>query len=1228
MLRLVVLLLLLGSADVAFATTASSRRFERLAGQLRKQLSEPIAFYLLQQASDLADDLPDPERFVRLARELEKSRRLPEMIRAHLRWQLAQVDLTRGHWERHRLALAELGFADQYWILGPFDNLGNAGFDHANGVEGKRLDISAMHQGVGHRVRWRRVSKLGQFGLAPLGNYFSGGNNVCTYAATAAFVPRAQWAALRVGSADSVKVWVGGQLAWKWAARRESELDQDVSAVYLRRGWNPILLKNCVTSGRLEFYLRITTPAGGKLTGLRYDASPNNLAGDAITWPKRPSRLVLRHPLGEQRARVKSMATHKTPRPAALEKLALARLLLVFHPFDLDGDTRKATTDTALFRQLAADPKQPRDVWFFLDMARAERKDFNARRRALEHALTLAKRPGPGVVYALLALARYQRTRRMPHKALALYRRIRQLDPQQLGAAVAIASEFKALGLPLKGLRMLATLRKTYPKSTLLLLALGRLQLALNDREAAKRSFTTASSLSRIDRESRLHLIHLYREAQQLDPCLAVYDQLGQIYHNDVSLAISRHRLLLGNGKTALAERTLTQLLPIHPTDERLLTELGNTYHHRGHTKRALHYWHLALLYHPQNQQLRNYTEYLQRHQPLESRYGVAIKSLLKTPLSARERKHPAVFLIENQAVRVSENGLSERFRQFAIRILTNEQRDAFASQKFGYVPEQQLFRLLSAEIHKPSGAVEQPTKTYRYRPWGKIGGVYQSLVVQAVTFSNLAVGDVIHIRYRLDDIARENMYGKFYGQFVPFQTSVPKHRQRFVLEHPQGKPIYFYGHRLPNPSRSRRGNWSVLSWDVKGLRAITAEQLMPGFPQVGAYLNLSTYKDWQSLARWYHKLVKDQYQLDDELQLKVRQIVGSQTDERKKIALIHNWVVKNTRYVGIELGIHGFKPYHVTQIYKRGYGDCKDKATLMIAMLRAAGVVADFVMIRTRDRGHLNPYPATLFAFNHAIAYVPKYNLYLDGTAEFSGTAELPHQDQFAMALIMDKDGHGRLVRTPVLKPLSNLVKTTATITLNASGYSRLVGVQTFHGRWATLMRRRFQTESTQRDLLQRAVALKFPGAILESYRVSKLDDLEAPVTISFTTKVPDLIEGGRTRRFESVLISTSLKWYTSVSRREHDIVLRSLIAEDSSVTFILPRGYAPLQPSGQTEIKSRFGRFTHRYQRRGNRLVSTASLRLTQLIIQNNEFKSFRAFCLAVQKALDHQIALVKSN
>ena len=126
----------------------------------------------------------------------------------------------------------------------------------------------------------------------------------------------------------------------------------------------------------------------------------------------------------------------------------------------------------------------------------------------------------------------------------------------------------------------------------------------------------------------------------------------------------------------------------------------------------------------------------------------------------------------------------------------------------------------------------------------------------------------------------------------------------------------------------------------------------MPGMTEVLPYLHVSTYKSWNDVGRWWWGLVHDQLYADDHLKRVVAQLKQGAKDERELVERVYGWVIENTRYVALEFGIHGFLPYRVPEVVRRGFGDCKDKASLIYTMLREAGVDARLVLVRTRRNG------------------------------------------------------------------------------------------------------------------------------------------------------------------------------------------------------------------------------------------------------------------------------------
>src|SRR5699024_2916234 len=103
-----------------------------------------------------------------------------------------------------------------------------------------------------------------------------------------------------------------------------------------------------------------------------------------------------------------------------------------------------------------------------------------------------------------------------------------------------------------------------------------------------------------------------------------------------------------------------------------------------------------------------------------------------------------------------------------------------------------------------------------------------------------------------------------------------------------------------------------------------------------------------------------------------VHRLIKGKPTVRAQIEAIYRYVVSRIRYVGLEFGIHGFKPYKTTVCFSRKYGDCKNTAALLKVMLGIAGIPSELVLLRTRSLGRIdNRYPS-LQLYNHEILYVP----------------------------------------------------------------------------------------------------------------------------------------------------------------------------------------------------------------------------------------------------------------
>lgn len=647
-----------------------------------------------------------------------------------------------------------------------------------------------------------------------------------------------------------------------------------------------------------------------------------------------------------------------------------------------------------------------------------------------------------------------------------------------------------------------------------------------------------------------------------------------------------------------------------------------------GERGRAIAAFDRALELAPQNRDLADYRRALVTERGHGERWAEPVESLLARSRAAPRQPVGAITLLEKSVTEVFDSGLASQFRQLAIRIDRQSAIERFTDMLFAFTPGEDRLEVLEAEIIRVDGAGEG-SEVSRIRPRtvadryqrGKSEGVYTLTAYKVIEFPTLAVGDIVHVQLRKDEIGSRNLFGDFFGLVYPMSSEFPKAHAEVIVIAPTTRRLYHSTARLPPPEVSVEGDTQRLVFSADDLPALTIEPSMPGYGDIGAWISVSTFASWQELADWYRELVRTQLEVPPDLAQVARGLVAGLDGVEDQVAAIHRWVVTRTRYVGIEFGIHGFKPYKMAEVVQRGYGDCKDKAALMVSMLRVVGIDAEFVLVRTRDLGALEGTPATLWAFNHAIAYVPALDLYLDGTAETSGLRELPDLDQGAQVLRIDLYSRAppTLAYVPVQPPLENKVIASARFVLDAGGDATVELSETIHGTSAGRLRARLQDKSRRDAMIAEIIAAQHPGSTLDEAGFDNLDALGQPVTIRARVRLPRLgIKSGEVLEVPLVLEpGRRLVETAPLTARKQPLVLRQTELETTVETYVLPPGAELIELPAPVDVHSPFGRWTMQTRAEDGAVVVTSHWEISETRIAPGEYPAFRRFLEDVAKS-----------
>jgi hypothetical protein len=315
------------------------------------------------------------------------------------------------------------------------------------------------------------------------------------------------------------------------------------------------------------------------------------------------------------------------------------------------------------------------------------------------------------------------------------------------------------------------------------------------------------------------------------------------------------------------------------------------------------------------------------------------------------------------------------------------------------------------------------------------------------------------------------------------FQESNPAREARYTLQLPSGWEYKATWLNYPEAKPSQSGNQS--QWVVSEIKGIKHEDNMPPWQGVAGQMIVSFFppggsaqnqgfQGWKQMGIWYQGLTSGRRDASPELKQKVASLTSSASTPLAKMKALGEFAQRDIRYVAIELGIGGWQPHAAAEVLTHHYGDCKDKATLMGAMLHEIGVDSYYVVINS-ERGSVTPEtPAHMGGFDHAIIAIklpdgvtdgtliativhPKLGkiLFFDPTDELTPFGQLNGALQANYGLLVTPDG-GELVELPELPPAMNGIQRTAKLNLSATGtvsgevQETRVGDRAWSQRWA----------------------------------------------------------------------------------------------------------------------------------------------------------------------------------
>jgi hypothetical protein len=490
----------------------------------------------------------------------------------------------------------------------------------------------------------------------------------------------------------------------------------------------------------------------------------------------------------------------------------------------------------------------------------------------------------------------------------------------------------------------------------------------------------------------------------------------------------------------------------------------------------------------------------------------------------AVEKDSAAVVLLDEQTTTVAENGETSTVYRRVVKILRAQGRD-YAEMPIFYDKETKLKAIHAWTVTAKGTQYELKEKDFYEH--GLVGdSLYEDDRVKVARLPGLDPGTVVAVEYE----QRRRPY--LFADRWNFQERIPVALARYTLRLPD-KWEYsdaWVQHDRIKPVQQGSNQWT---WEVRDVAGIEKEPGMPFWQSVAGRMMLSFYGDartrgkaaakWDEVALWYAGLTQDRTTASPEIAAMAKQLTANAPDFASKVSALTGFMQRQIRYVAIEIGIGGFQPHPAADTFRNRYGDCKDKATLLISMLHEVGVPAAYVLVHT-ERGFVMPDAPSAGSFNHVITAIElpasgnvtnlasvvttksgkKYVIF-DPTDPYTPLGQLHADLQGSYGLFSTPSG-GELIQLPVLLPDANQLKRVAHLKLQPDG--SLVGeveeTRTGENAWASRYALLSSEDIERSQRLDHFLGGFLTGFTVNSSGVENLENYDHDLVLkySFTAK------------------------------------------------------------------------------------------------------------------------------
>jgi hypothetical protein len=457
----------------------------------------------------------------------------------------------------------------------------------------------------------------------------------------------------------------------------------------------------------------------------------------------------------------------------------------------------------------------------------------------------------------------------------------------------------------------------------------------------------------------------------------------------------------------------------------------------------------------------------------------------------------------------------------------------------------------------------------------------------------------------------------------------------------PKDYELRYRNYNCPVPVVEDQADKKKYSWQVKDFAAVLREYAAPNWHEIAPYISLApsefqiedykgNMKDWQEYGKFVYALGKGRDVLPEAIKVKVHQLTDGVSSDEEKVSILYKYLQENTRYISIQLGIGGWRPFEASYVASKAYGDCKALSNYMVALLKEAKITGYYTLVRA-GRGEADITPDfSSSQFNHVIVAVPmaKDTTWLECTSQTTPPGYMGGFTGNRHALMINEHG-GKLVKTPRYRADENLQVRNIEAEIDAEGHLKAIVQTRYKAMQQDELHQLINGQSKEKLMEYLKSEIDLPNYDVQKFEYKEQKDKMPSINETLELKGNNYAAVTGKRLFISPnLLSKSHRKLLTDETRKYDVRLTYEYKDIDTVVIKFPKGYQPESVPKDIKIESRFGKYSCTTKLLEDRIIYYRNVEQFTGRFPAKDYNELVAYYEQIYKADRNKVVLVRNE